>query len=534
LLDAFRDFFSKLSKIGKYYGVTKPGEEAESQNLIYAERLRVISNLRRTIIFAAFLIPYLFIIFGILALNMINLKGNMLLVLVGALTLFVFILLGARFYDRAIKAGASLARKEQRRLQAIYSIFWTVFYVLIIFCEYGFTDWIVGLSVWMPMALMGFLVPVYSLQEGFFPMVFAGISVIVLFKESGFDFNTLAISIPAIVIVICVTDINHVERVNAFYQEGKVKGESFASRRRLGNVFEEVYDMAFELDPQKELCYVLRNNDRYAVKYEKDVLSFDEFTEFAGDIVHPDDAALVAKILNVEYLAEEFSREGSNQVYVELRLLNDNDEYSWVSILFTKEKSVDNSFENATYVLCLVQNIEERKKNEDRLKLEAEKDPLTQLYNKMTTRSLIEECLEKNASAQHALIIIDIDNFKTINDTRGHTVGDQILVAFANELSRNFRETDILGRAGGDEFVVLIKNIQSIALVCDKLQQLTSSFKRYGIDSGFPGRLSTSIGVAVFSKDGLTYDELFKKADAALYEAKRNGKDQYKFSITRS
>lgn len=104
------------------------------------------------------------------------------------------------------------------------------------------------------------------------------------------------------------------------------------------------------------------------------------------------------KILNIDYLSAEFSREDSNnQVYAELRLLTDNDEYSWVSVLLTKEKNVDNSFENGNYVLCLVQNIEERKKNEDRLKLEAEKDPLTQLYNKMTTRSLIEECIEKES-----------------------------------------------------------------------------------------------------------------------------------------
>ena len=239
--------------------------------------------------------------------------------------------------------------------------------------------------------------------------------------------------------------------------------------------------------------------------------------------------------MNPDQIVSELSAEGRNQVYLEMRILDAEGEYTWVSAYYTREKKVAEEYSDSPeYILCLVQNIQERKLNEDRLKLEAERDPLTQLYNKTTTRSLIEECLEKSPTAQHALIIIDIDNFKTINDTRGHTIGDQILLAFANELSRNFRESDILGRVGGDEFVVLIKNIQSIALVCDKLQRFTSAFKKYGIDNGFPGRLSTSIGVAVFSKDGSTYEELFKKADAALYEAKRNGKDQYKFSITRS
>lgn len=536
MLDAFKDFLSKLSRITEYYGLKKPDEEKEAQNLAYAERMRVISNLRRTVIFTVFLIIYLVIILSASPFKAIEFKGGAVVAsIAGIAMLGAFMVAAARLYDKAIKAGASLSKKDQKSIQVMYSIFWTIYYGILIFCEYNFTDWIVGLAVWMPMAIMGMLVPVYSLPEGFLPMSTLFASIFVLFQQSGFNFKTIAAAIPAVVMVIVITDINHVERVNAFYQEGKTIGESFASRRRLGNVFEEVYDMAFELDPQKEICLVLRNNDKYAVKYEKDVITFDEFTDFAADVVHPDDVPTMNKILNIDYLSAEFSREDSNnQVYAELRLLTDNDEYSWVSVLLTKEKNVDNSFENGNYVLCLVQNIEERKKNEDRLKLEAEKDPLTQLYNKMTTRSLIEECIEKNPSAQHALIIIDIDNFKTINDTRGHAVGDQILVAFANELGRNFRETDILGRAGGDEFVVLIKNIQSIALVCDKLQQLTSAFKRYGIDSGFPGRLSTSIGVAVFSKDGTTYEELFKKADAALYEAKRNGKDQYKFSITRS
>ena len=300
-------------------------------------------------------------------------------------------------------------------------------------------------------------------------------------------------------------------------------------------MFEEIYDLAIELDPQKRECVILRNNDKFAVKHRDEVISYEEFTDFVEEIVHPNDAVTATRIINPDYIENEFIVEGRSQIYLELRILDAEGEYTWVSVYFTREQKVDDAYDDSSeYILCLVQSIQERKLTEDRLKLEAERDPLTQLYNKMTTRSLIEECLDKNPQAQHALIIIDIDNFKTINDTRGHVVGDQILLAFANELSRNFRESDILGRVGGDEFVVLIKNIQSIALVCDKLQRFSSAFKKYGIDNGFPGRLSTSIGVSVFSKDGATYEELFKKADAALYEAKRNGKDQYKFSITRS
>lgn len=533
--DVFKKFFSKLSRVLDYYGLRKAKDETERKNLDYAERLRVLTNLRRTIVFTFFLIFYLLLILAIapegVALFPI---GVPLLSSICIIALLAFVIFASRLCDSFEKLGAAITKKQMNKIRILYTLYWIIYYLMLIYCEFHFTNWDVGLAIWMTMTVMGFLVPVYSLQEGFIPMSTIIVSAVVLFKESGFEFKTLSVVIPAVLIVILVTDLNHVERINAFFQEGKTISESSASRRRLGNVFEEVYDMAYELNPQNETCTVLRNNNEYVVKHYSDTISFDEFVSNVPNLVHPDDVPTINRILNIDYLASEFSREVPNQVYAEARFLKNTDEYSWVSLLLTKERNVDVNYENATYVLCLIQSIEERKKNEDRLKLEAEKDPLTQLYNKMTTRSLIEECLEKNSSSQHALMIIDIDNFKTINDTRGHAVGDQILVAFANELGRNFRETDILGRAGGDEFVVLLKNIQSIALVCDKLQQLTSSFKKYGIDSGFPGRLSTSIGVAVFSKDGVTYEELFKKADAALYEAKRNGKDQYKFSITRT
>ena len=535
MLDIFKSFFETLSRIGKYYGVEKSDSESEMAALSYTEKKRVLSNLRRTLIFTVFLILYLLLIIVVAPLRFFPVNvSTLMLILAAVVMLAAFVGLGIMLYNKGNTKDFHIDKRLKRRIQVTYSLFWTIYYAMIIAVLYSFEDWVLGMAVWMPIMIVGFLVPVYSLQEGFLPMLLAAFSVFCFFKFSNYDFLQLSATIPAIIIVIAVTDINHVERINGFYQEARIYGESSASRRRLGNVFEEVYDMAFELDFARNECQILRNNEAYSLKFESEVVGLDNFRASILEIVHPDDAHTATKVLDEEYLDNEFIIEGRHQVYIEVRVLDNHDEYVWISVLISREKLMDGTYGDGDLLLCLVQNIEERKKSENKLKLEAERDPLTQLYNKMTTRSLIEECFEKNSAAQHALIIIDIDNFKTINDTRGHTVGDQILLAFANELSRNFRESDILGRAGGDEFVVLIKNIQSIALVCDKLQQLTSAFKKYGIDNGFPGRLSTSIGVAIFGKDGSSYDELFKRADAALYEAKRNGKDQYKFSITRS
>ena len=530
-----KDFMNTLSRVNKYYGFTEPEDEKDAKCLAYTERCRVVSNLRRTYLFTYFLIFYL------LAAIVLTPMRRVVATVIPALILAMFALIGFTFaasylYKKATEKDEPLPKKLEKKIKITYTIYWFIYFLMTIACDFLFTDWYQGLVIWLPMMLMGFLIPVVNMQEGFLIDATAIISLILFLWQGSteaFEFTRVAVAFPAFIICIVVTDINHLERLNYFYQTGAVWYETNASARRLGNVFEEVFDMAFEFDVRTGKVVVLRNNDKYSVKYDKGLLDFGEFTNFIKNMVHPDDALTALKIMDPVNIENQFMNESRSQIYSEGRILNSEGDYSWVSVLLTREKKIENEFAGGEYILCLIQNIDERKKNEDRLKLEAEKDPLTQLYNKMTTRSLIEETLEKNSSASHALLIIDIDNFKTINDTRGHTVGDQILVAFANELNRNFRESDILGRAGGDEFIVLLKNVQSVAMICDKLQQLTSSFKKYGIDHGLPGRLSTSIGVAMFNKDGKTYEELFKKADAALYEAKRNGKDQYKFSITK-
>ncbi len=532
------DSLKKLSLVSKYYGTQKPDDEHEAQYLAYVERRRVVSNIQRTFNFSIFLIAYIIVVLSTPIVRQYLSPVLMVAEGAGVIGIIAFAFAARKIYTIIADDTKPYDKKNFQFTQVLFTIFWFVYFLITTFPIFAFPDnWMLVMVVWMPLMILGFMVPVYNLVEGVPTMLCAAASAGLLIYR-GLTLGALTTgevvsAIPAIILAIFITDVNHVERLNGFFLNGKALAETTASQRRLGNVFEEVFDIAFEINLVTGECVMLRDNEHYGMTAtDKRDMSIDDLYRYAYQLVHPDDANMFSRVFNIEHVENEFMTLGGSQIYSEARILSAEDEYEWVSILMTKqEPTVD---DGNIYALCLVQNIQERKNNEDRLKLEAEKDPLTQLYNKMTTKSLIEECLEKDSSVQHALLIIDIDNFKTINDTRGHTVGDQILLAFSNELNRNFRETDILGRAGGDEFVVLIKNVQSVAMVCDKLQQLTSSFKRYGIDNGFPGRLSTSIGVAMFNKDGKTYEELFKKADAALYEAKRNGKDQYKFSISRS
>ena len=130
----------------------------------------------------------------------------------------------------------------------------------------------------------------------------------------------------------------------------------------------------------------------------------------------------------------------------------------------------------------------------------------------------------EGADGIHGLILIDVDDFKSINDTRGHLFGDSVLTAAAGRLKSLFRSTDILGRIGGDEFMVFLKNVS------DKLQleaQARTILEAFRISGDSENGITCSIGAALYSEDGKTVDELFKHADIALYRSKRIGKNRY-------
>ncbi|MEG1873306.1 MAG: GGDEF domain-containing protein, partial [Ruthenibacterium sp.] len=118
-------------------------------------------------------------------------------------------------------------------------------------------------------------------------------------------------------------------------------------------------------------------------------------------------------------------------------------------------------------------------------------------------------------------------NFKTVNDTLGHASGDAALIEVAQQLKRLFRATDIVGRVGGDEFAVFVEGLNRETGLEKKLADISEVFNwfLYKKDLMFP--ISCSIGVALFPQDGATCAELSKRADAALYFAKQNGKNQF-------
>lgn len=123
-----------------------------------------------------------------------------------------------------------------------------------------------------------------------------------------------------------------------------------------------------------------------------------------------------------------------------------------------------------------------------------------------------------------AFLILDVDCFKQINDIYGHAVGDIVLQKFGKLLKGTFREGDILGRIGGDEFGVIMKNIQTKDIAMKKAEELLAKTQAYKIDELKGNNISISIGISTAPQDGDCYMDLYKRADQALYQAKRSGK----------
>ncbi|XOQ43345.1 MAG: Diguanylate cyclase [Clostridium sp.] len=181
----------------------------------------------------------------------------------------------------------------------------------------------------------------------------------------------------------------------------------------------------------------------------------------------------------------------------------------------------------ATRLIVVISDIDRRKKESIELRQKAEHDLLTGLYNRVTAMRMInQEIAHSKPGDRHALFVIDIDNFKHVNDHLGHLKGDELIIETATQIRKLFREDDIVGRVGGDEFVVFLRHITSMDLAVKKAENIGNAFRRSRTPCG--SGISGSIGISFYPYDGSSYNELFRKADAAMYAAKKNGKDSFR------
>ncbi|NLL90156.1 MAG: GGDEF domain-containing protein [Dehalococcoidales bacterium] len=169
------------------------------------------------------------------------------------------------------------------------------------------------------------------------------------------------------------------------------------------------------------------------------------------------------------------------------------------------------------------------RKKESEFKRLAERDQLTGIYNRAACDGIIRETLNASDPAHdiHALLIIDIDNFKAINDNFGHMEGDATLSRLADGLSSIFRTGDIVGRLGGDEFFVFMAHCTDKKAPLAKMKKIGELFSNAYRLNDTTFCVSASVGIAMYPEQGVTFTELYRSADDAMYEAKRRGKNGY-------
>jgi diguanylate cyclase (GGDEF)-like protein/PAS domain S-box-containing protein len=172
--------------------------------------------------------------------------------------------------------------------------------------------------------------------------------------------------------------------------------------------------------------------------------------------------------------------------------------------------------------------LQEQKAN---LHHQANHDNLTNLPNRALFHDRLEQAIihAKRHSTELALLFIDLDQFKKINDTLGHNIGDEVLIQAAARLRECVREEDTIARLGGDEFTVILKDIKNIENVSKISQNIVNSMRKTIMVKGHALYISSSIGISMYPKDATSRNELIKYADTAMYKAKDAGRDNYQY-----
>ncbi len=299
------------------------------------------------------------------------------------------------------------------------------------------------------------------------------------------------------------------------------------------SALKKVQDKLLKEQERYRIVTELSNEVMFEYDYKADVLTLSErFTEIYGadhvigyfrrDInshvrmIHPEDRR------NAIQQLFRTKRVGTNDI--QLRLLDANGNAQWCRILYRTICA-----ENGEPVSAVgkISNINVFKQEIEQLEHESKTDSLTGVYNKMATGEMIDAYLRTHEEKAHMLLLIDVDDFKKVNDTYGHQNGDAVLVHVIQNLREHYTREEIIGRIGGDEFVVFIGGVENKEEMIEKAQSLQELLKIPFIAGDTTIPISASVGIAMCPEAGTCYEELLYCADNVLYEVKASGKGSF-------
>ncbi len=311
--------------------------------------------------------------------------------------------------------------------------------------------------------------------------------------------------------------------INVVHEERKVDREAIDYYELLSKYLRSSFDSVIEVN--------VTNNeilDKVSQKASKKICGVDYTPTFSQVIdmlvkhyIHDDSKDKFNNIFKRDNLITMYS-ENKSRATIDIQMRGRINVGKWkrITLNIFKYQSDD-----SVRMLCVIENIDAEK----RLTEKAVRDSMTRLYNKTATSEMITDIIRQSDPTQsiHAFFVLDIDDFKNVNDSCGHAFGDRVIIMFASALKRHFRDTDIMGRIGGDEFVLFCRDIPSIEWLKNKAQSLCETLNTTVEYDGKQHTTSASIGISIYSKHGMTFDQLYKSADSALYVTKSLGKKGY-------
>lgn len=302
-----------------------------------------------------------------------------------------------------------------------------------------------------------------------------------------------------------ITDITDVKKTYFQLEQEKQKLDVLA---------EMSGDMIFEYDIEKDAMEYTRQGEG-VINNEQVTKAYIRTIRQTG-YVHPEDADRLAQFCDELHV-------GKKHILTELRKKYRDGKYHWVEI---EGVTICDFSGSPIKVIGHTKNIDERKEKEEQLKSSLERDSLTGVYNLQVIEDKIRARLQNQALQLPCwLIILDVDNFKLINEANGHLVGDAVLCMVADELKSSFRDS-LLGRVGGDEFMIFAEGISKEELE-ERLQTLNSTVRGVYEDKERDIRISCSIGVVRCTGENKEFEKLFQWADYALYQIRQGGKNGY-------
>ena len=276
-------------------------------------------------------------------------------------------------------------------------------------------------------------------------------------------------------------------------------------------------DIAFEWDVDSD---VISLSDKWEARFATPSLrrDFGPYIESGTSVIHQEDLASMISEINS-------MRNGAAYGESVVRIIDKNGSYTWNRVRAASECDESGRL---VRIIGTIADIDSDKRRSQALLVKAEQDSLTGLLNKDTARFRAEQYLANMGENQRAaMLVIDLDNFKAVNDQYGHLFGDTVLSHVGSTIRSLFRDSDIMARIGGDEFMVLMRDIPDSSLVEHRCIRLTQAMKQLYGRQLQQCQFSCSVGVAMVPEHGNTYQKLFQRADKALYQAKDLGKNTY-------